>query len=184
MSFGRLFRVGSAGFQVGEEALDFGVAVEAIEFFGDVVSEKLDLGGGGGFGVGDAFFHAIESGAFGVVADGHLGLGGFVESDAAAMARQQDFALGLGFIEFLFELDEGAFQGFHLRFLVVHLFVETLREALGGLEAVESGAGEIVLASCPRRFRLCASSPCRRLPVRAVFFPGCADRRWRRRPAF
>ena len=46
----------------------------------------------------------------------------------------------------MFKLDESVFQSVHLSFLIVHLLLETLREALGGLEAIESGAGEIVLA--------------------------------------
>ena len=90
-------------------------------------------------------FRRSKRGALGVVAESDLRLGGFVERDAAAMARQQDFPFGFGFVELLFELDERVLQGVHLRFLVVDLFLETLREAQSGLVTVEGGAGEIVL---------------------------------------
>ena len=48
----------------------------------------------------------VEGGTFGIVAESDLGFGGFVQSDAATMARQQDFALGFGLVEFVFEFEE------------------------------------------------------------------------------
>src|SRR5208337_4569643 len=92
-----LFGQAATGLEVSEQALDFSIAIEAVEFFGDVVSKQLHFSGGRGFLVGDAFLHAVEGGTLGIVADGHLRLGGFVQSNATAMARKKDFALGLGF---------------------------------------------------------------------------------------
>src|SRR5271155_3729314 len=59
----------AAGFQVGEQALDFGVAIKTIKFFGDVVVDELDLGRSGGFGVINALLQAIEGGAVGTIAE-------------------------------------------------------------------------------------------------------------------
>lgn len=39
-----LFWQTAAGFEVGEETLDFRVAVQAVELFGNVIAEKLDFG--------------------------------------------------------------------------------------------------------------------------------------------
>ena len=88
----------AAGFQVGEEALDFAVAIKTIEFFGDVVVDELDLGRSGGFGVINALLQAIEGGAVGTIAESNLRFGGFVESNAAAMASEENFAFGFGFV--------------------------------------------------------------------------------------
>jgi hypothetical protein len=142
----------AAGLQVRKQALDLGVAVEAVEFLGDIVVDELNLGGSSGFGVMDALLETIEGGAVGIVAQGDLRLGGFVESDAAAMASEQEFAFGFGFVEFLLEFDEGVFQSVDLGFLVVDLFLKTLREALSSLESVKGGTGEVVLAFVDRDF--------------------------------
>ena len=57
------------------------------------------------------------------------------------MARKEQIALGLRFVELLFEFHERPFQRFDLRLLVVHLFAVALRQPLRGLKAVERGAG-------------------------------------------
>ena len=57
------------------------------------------------------------------------------------MASEKQIALGLRFVELLFEFHERPFQRFDLRLLVVHLFAVALRQPLRGLEAVERGAG-------------------------------------------
>src|ERR1700756_527 len=144
-SSAKLFGKAAAGFEGGQETVDFRIGGEAVELCGNIIAEKLNFGRGRGFRMLNAFPETIEGSAFRIVAEGHLGLGGFVESDAAAMARDQNFALGFSFVEFLFQLEESVLQGVHLRFLVINLLLETLREALAGLEAVEGRSGEIVL---------------------------------------
>jgi hypothetical protein len=120
----------AACFEIGEEAVQFGVAVDAGEAVADIVGEELDLGAGDRFGVMDAVAEAVESGALGLVANGGLRAGGFAESDAAAMAGQKHVALGFRFVEFLLELLQGALQCFHLGSLVVDLFAVALGQAL------------------------------------------------------
>jgi hypothetical protein len=49
--------------QVGEQALDFGVAIEAVEAVADFVGAQFEFGAGLGFGLVDAVFQAIEGSA-------------------------------------------------------------------------------------------------------------------------
>src|SRR6201981_209684 len=79
------FGKAAAGFEVGQETLDVGIAVEAVELVGNVLAEELNVGRGRGFRWVNALPETIEGSAFRIVAEGHLALGGFVESDAAAV---------------------------------------------------------------------------------------------------
>ena len=84
--------------------------------------EQLDFGAGYRFGEVDAIAEAVEGGALRLVAQARLRAGSFGESDATAMAGEQQVAFGFGFFELLFELDQRVFQRFHLGALVLDLF--------------------------------------------------------------
>ncbi len=122
-----------------------GVAVQALQAVAHVVREQLDFGAGDGFDVVDAFAKTVKHRALGLIAEGGLRAGGLGESGAATMTREQQIALGFRFHQFLLELDQRAFQRFHLRGLIVHLFAVADGKLLRGLEAVERGAGEFVM---------------------------------------
>jgi hypothetical protein len=118
------------GFEFGEEALDFGVTVEARQAVPGIFVEEFHFGAGDGFGAVYAVLQAIEGGASRVIANCGLRPGGFAEGYASALARQNEVALGFGFVEFLFELDESVFQSFYLQLLVADLFAVTERKFL------------------------------------------------------
>src|SRR2546430_129333 len=63
-------RQASPGLQVGEEAVNLGVAVEARQLFAHVVGEEADFGGGDRLGVMHAVLEAVECDALGVIAHG------------------------------------------------------------------------------------------------------------------
>jgi len=114
---------------------------------------KIDFGGGHGFGVLYAILEAVKRGALGIVAHRGLRARRFAEGNAAPMAGDKQIALGFRFVEFLFEFHERPLQCFDLQLLVVHLFAKALRHPLRSLEAVQRGAGQIILALVHRDFR-------------------------------
>src|SRR5437588_135729 len=157
----RLFRGGRGGLQLGQEAVHFCVAVEAREAFAHVVGEQLYFGGGHGFAVMHAVLEPFERRAFRMVTEGSLRVRHFAQRQAAAVPRQQQIALGLRFVEFLFESHERSFQRLDLRSLVFHLFAVALREPLRRLEAFERGA-------CKMSCNLSTASSALRIQSRAV----------------
>src|SRR5713226_7068764 len=82
-------RQAAAGLQVGEEAVDFGVAIEAGQFLADIVGEEIDFGGGDRFGVVHAVLEPVERGALRVVAHYRLRARCFAQGNAAPMPREK-----------------------------------------------------------------------------------------------
>ena len=68
--------------------------------------------------VGHFALHAIEGRGARTVARGHSRVAGLAYGAGAAMLRDQQIGLGLGFGQLLLQLAQRGFQILHLRFLV------------------------------------------------------------------
>jgi len=99
-------RQASPRFQIRKEPVHLGIAIQARQLFADVVGQELDFGGGDRFGVMHAVLEPVERGALGVVAHDGLRARRFAQGNAAPMTSEQQIALGLRFVELLFEFHE------------------------------------------------------------------------------
>ncbi len=78
----------------------------------------------------DTILEAVERGAARLISERGLRARRFGKSDAAAMTRQEDVPLGLGFFQLLLQFQQRTLQRFDLDFLIVYLFAVALRETL------------------------------------------------------